>query len=406
MATTFNFILLLTAFITPLIGLVGDIGYEQSKVLAFLFLTTLAGVFWLNSSFRGQNGARFRMGRIEKLGLFFVLVFLFTALAGIDIWASILGRYPYFQGWIVYAYLFLFCLMVRAANIPLRKWSLVLVLSSLVVAVFAIKDWALFNILHIQIPTYAGRVVSTFGQPNFYSGFLLLSLPFYRYLIKNAEGEKRRLFVLGLIVLLLAILISESRAAILVAGFYFLWLLLVRFLKEPKRLFWILGFGAIVIVFGIFSGIFVFNLLRTEIFEPQGQPWLIRNAPERRSYVWYVVADRILKRPLTGYGLENLEVAFSSYKVQSGSDFAPLSVKNLHVDRAHNYILDILSFSGILGLLAWGVLIWSLLKAPKPPVLAATLILYLLWVQVQNQSIVHLLLFWLVAGLISKRDFK
>lgn len=393
-----HFALILVAFLVPFVGAVGYIGYEQAKVLVFVLLATAAGVLWLNS------GVRPRWGKIERSGVFFILVLLFTSLSGVDIWASLLGRYPYFQGWMVYAYLFLFYLLVGSSNIPLNKWANALVLSSVAVSLFAIKDWIALNALHLSIPTYAGRVVSTFGQPNLYSGFLALSLPFYLYLIKNAEGAKRRLFVLGLIVALLAILVSESRAAILVAAFYFFWIFIVRILKDSRRVLRILGTLAILVISGVLSGAFIFNLLRSEIFVPQDKLWLLRNAPERRSYIWYVVADRILNRPLTGYGLENLQTAFSGYEHKGDTDIMPYSIKTLRVDRAHNYILDILSFSGVLGLLAWGMLLWNLLKSPKPLVLTSTLVLYLLWTQVQIQSVVHLLLFWLVAGLISKGE--
>ena len=77
------------------------------------------------------------------------------------------------------------------------------------------------------------------------------------------------------------------------------------------------------------------------------------------------------------------------------------SLKDLSVDRSHNYILDLLFFSGIFGLISWLVLIGLVLKRAKGIILTSFLV-YLVWIQFQNQSIVHLLYFWLFVGLIDK----
>lgn len=400
MTTAFKLILPFTIFLVPLVGTVGYMGYEQAKVLVFIFLTTLVGIFWIFSK-TGQTG-RFKWQETDRAAGVFILTLLFTSFSGVDIFTSLLGKKPYFQGFIVYLYLFLFYLLARSFDISLRVWSWALVLSSLGVSFFAIKDWAFLHILNLSIPTYAGRVVSTFGQPNFYAGFLALSLPFYLELIKSSERAKRRLLALGFIISLLAILVSESRSSILVAGLYLLWVASAHFLQNPGRLLRFLSLGVVFVASGVLSYIFILGLLRTELFGLKDRLWLLRNAPEKRAYIWYVIGDRILSRPLTGWGLENLEVAFASYKHKGEADILPYSIKNLRVDRGHSYILDILVSSGILGLLAWGALVWNLLKTKKPKVLSSALIIYLLWIQVQIQSIAHLMVFWLLAGLISK----
>lgn len=406
MTTSFKLILLFTIFLVPLVGAVGYIGYEQAKVLVFIFLVTLAGIFWIFSK-TGQTGL-FALGwqETDRMAGAFILVLLFTAFTGVDTFTSLLGKKPYFQGFILYAYLSLFYLMVKSFDISLWRYSLVLVLSSLGVSLFALKDWTALNILHLSIPTYAGRVVSTFGQPNFYSGFLAISLPFYLELIKASQGTKRRLLILAFIISLLAILVSESRSSILVAGLYLVWISTVRLLQNPRGLLRFLSLGLVFGVSGVLSYFFILSLLRTEVFGTQDRLWLLRNAPEKRSYIWYVLGDRILSQPLTGYGLENLEVAFASYKHKGEADIVPYSIKGLRVDRGHSYILDILVSSGVLGLLAWGALVWNLIRAQKSRVLSSALIIYLLWIQVQIQSIVHLMFFWLLAGLISKGEKK
>ena len=109
-----------------------------------------------------------------------------------------------------------------------------------------------------------------------------------------------------------------------------------------------------------------------------------------------------------GYGLENISSAFSSYfgrfNVNTLNSASFHGLKNLVVDRSHNYTLDLLFFSGILGFLAWIVLVWQLFRKIKSKVLLASLIIYLVWIQLQIQSVVHLMYFWLLVGLIDQED--
>ncbi len=176
MTSVAKVIILLTIFLTPLIGVTNNLGYEQVKILFFIVLTSLSGLFWVlgKPTIEGT--------RITKVGVLFIIALLITSISGIDPLNSILGIQPYFQGWILYAYLFLFYLLVSSIKIPFEHWAYALVGSATIVGLLAIKDWILLNLLGMQIPTYAGRVVSTFGQPNFYSGFILLILPFWYFL--------------------------------------------------------------------------------------------------------------------------------------------------------------------------------------------------------------------------------
>jgi hypothetical protein len=55
-------------------------------------------------------------------------------------------------------------------------------------------------------------------------------------------------------------------------------------------------------------------------------------------------------------------------------------------------------FSGVFGLLAWGLLVCLMIAKVKSKTLLATLLIYLVWSAFQNQSIVQLLIFWLIVG--------
>lgn len=386
-------------------------GYEQIKVLFFLLSISLIGFLW-----RGKD---FKWTLISKVAGLFILSLSLTTFTGLNLKVSVLGTEPYFQGLILYSYLFLFYLMVKTLKIQLEKYALVLSITALLVSFFAIKDWILLNILNIPVPTYAGRVVSTFGQPNFYSGFLLLTLPFSYLLYKNIGKKLQNLGLISGLVSMIGILVSYSRSTILLA----LILLILGLIDQLKiKLKWL----AIVFLV-IFISIFIAwesssGIIGNEISKPNltNNPDLTKESVEKRIYIWPQVIKIAWQKPLWGYGLENIHGAFLNYFTkykhpifEENLNISPvlISLKDLNLDRTHNYLLDLLLFSGILGLISYLGLVFLLFKklltskiSLENNVLLVGLTTYLIWAQFQNQSVVHLIYFWLLAGLIDRES--
>ncbi|MDP3973953.1 MAG: hypothetical protein Q8P92_03915 [Candidatus Daviesbacteria bacterium] len=229
-----NFILLLTTFVIPLIGPVKNLGFEQAKVFFFLIFLTLAGLLWLVYSI--NHPVKIEWAPIKKAAALLMAVLFLTSHLGIDRWNSFLGTQPYFQGLILYAYLFLFFLLISQSKIKFEYWAYVLAGSSAMVGILAIKDWILLNIFHVQIPTYAGRVVSTFGQPNFYAAFILFSLPFSYYLLVINKGRRSWALLAILMISILAIIISGSKSVFLLL--ILLGLIWLGLYFKKKYFFW------------------------------------------------------------------------------------------------------------------------------------------------------------------------
>lgn len=390
--------LLLTVFSTPLLPASFGLGFEQIKVAFFLISTVLCTINFLY--LLSQNQLKFSLSRIKISSGLFLLALLITSLTGVDPWNSIIGIHPYFQGFILYFFLFLFSLMAATVKIELKSWALATAFSMSLVSLRAIDEFLRIQILGQNIPTYAGRVISSFGQPNFYSGFLLLSLPILYLIIKDKKFQVLALSAVALSIL--AILISSSRAAasllLILISFY-----LLTLLKKSKS-FIALSLLSVLLVLTAFS--FAPALIQKELTQPQSRQWLIDNSPEKRYLLWPIITEFISKRPFLGYGLENLSTIFPTYqRFDEQRNPAYYGIKNLVVDRSHNYILDLLFSSGILGLVAWGILIlFVLTKAARNKVLLSALIIYLIWIQLQNQSVVQLIYFWLLVGLVDQKS--
>ena len=385
----------MTIFLIPLLGPYQNFGYERTKVLFFILSTSLIGFIWLFTK------PILKWDLIKIASLAFILILFITSGLGLDFRSSFLGTEPYFQGLALYAYLFLFSLLVSSISIKLEQAAWVLTGSAIVVSLVAIQGWVTLNIFNIPVTTYAGRVVSTFGQPNFYSGFLLLTLPFSYLLLKSSAKKLQYLGWGSILISVTAIFLSYSRSAILIA----LLLALFALISKLKIKFKI----AASVIFVILA---VSALAGSEILRPMStrNPDLTKVSVEKRVYIWPMAWQLFLQKPLAGYGLENIGQAFANYfeknkhsLFEENLRISPvlISLKELNIDRSHNYILDLLLFSGFPGFLVWVLMVVILIRKARG-ILLVSLLTYLVWVQFQNQSIVHLVYFWLLVGLVNQ----
>lgn len=399
-----RFILLFIIFLLPLLSATPELGYEEVKVLFFILAVFLAGLLSKN---------KFKLSRIGIASALFLFILLITALTGIDPLKSIIGKEPYFQGLVLYSFLFLFFILISSSGINLKTLATVYTASATMVSIAAIREWVMVNILKYQIPTYGDRVVSTFGQPNFYAGFLLLTLPFSYYLFKNQSKKLNYFGMISGLVSLIGILVSYSRSAIILA----LILLIFGLIDQLRSKFKIILTVLAIFCISTFVALkYASGLVGNEVSRPilTGNPNLTKESVEKRVYIWPLAVQLFLQKPLTGYGLENISQAFFNYFTsnkhpifEENLSISPvlISLKELNIDRSHNYILDLLLFSGSLGFFTWIYLVALLFwKAKHSKILLVSLITYLIWTAFQNQSVVQLIYFWLLVGLIDQED--
>lgn len=332
------------------------------------------------------------------LGLF-MLVLLLTTVSGIDWQTSLFGQSPYFQGFVLYFYLYIFFILTSSVKLSLQLWAASLSAAGFIIALLIIRDWSIINILKLQILNYAGRPIATFGQPNLAAGFLLLGLPFL-YSLKPSNRGPKIIWFLAILALTGAIILTFSRAAMFLLLFLVLFYLAFKITKS--KLIISLEILILFLLFLYTSYNFSTGLLDKELKQPKSIAWLIHNSPEKRVFIWPAIWQSISQRPILGYGLENIPQAFPKYLPHERRPPHFYKLKDLVIDRSHNYVLDLLVFSGSVGLIIWLMLIILLLREAKSKILMVGLIIYLVWIQLQIQSIVHLMYFYLIAGLIDQ----
>ncbi len=265
------------------------------------------------------------------LALFFVWVVI-TSLIGVNITLSFWGSYFRFQGlisMIAYLAIFLAGTMVLQDVVWQKRFSLAVIFSSLFVSVFSVVEFVMLWVFgdNTQL-LYANRVISTFGQPNFFAAFLVQALPFYWFM--------RRQAIIGIIMIVLGILSSLSRSALV--GLVFL------------TTFWSVGR---IRVFVALLAVILVSLLLIDTFLPQVISGEIRRyqfdlqnkwTAENRTLILKRALELTYIKPLTGFGIENFSYIFP--QVIRPNDFG---LNDIIVDSSHNMLVDLAVGTGYIG---------------------------------------------------------
>ncbi len=376
-------------------------GYEEIKVLGFLYSTLFISAIWLiNLSIKKIN---FFLPPTFVSMTFFIVALAIGAFFGLDPARSFFGASPYFQGLITFFFLYLFWLIISQVLISDRFMAQSLVFSAAGVSVVALIQYMLLQNGN-YVPLYAGRVVSTFGQPNFFAGFILLVLPFWLFL----WSQKRRKEVIYLTVilgmLLLAIAISFSRTAIILAAILICGWLIKSYIKDRYLKVGIIFLAGVLLIYGLVNA----RIIEDEIVQPLVTQRVEFSNVQKRIFIWQVAFEQIKKSPLSGYGLENIGRAFPhSFDFNHPKPAFYHSIKDLNIDNTHNIFLNLLMWSGVVGLVSYLIIVGQFFKYNQQPYLKLVMVLFLGWSIFQNLSIIHWLIFFLMIGLASRSgNFK
>lgn len=263
--------------------------------------------------------------------------------------------------------LILFVNLLAWRNIGARVWSLKAKIRRILISANLSGTLAgLYGVLQIlnidfltwpDEPYLTGRALSTFGQPNFFASFLLLTIPLAFYLAYSSKNFwAKTFFSFAAAFQILGLFSTASRGgllALVLIGFLFVTYLLFssKFTARTKTL----------IVLGAFL-VFVLGIGALKIFTPgrlQESFNLGAGSFAARVNFFHASADAILKKPAFGYGLENAGEVFIKYYDNDWGIYADVSA---NTDRAHNLILDTLLNAGFFGLLLFSLWYYSFFK--------------------------------------------
>ncbi len=198
-------------------------------------------------------------------------------------------------------------------------------------------------------------IISTFGNPNFFSAYLILILPLvilvgiYNFLRKNFLISSL-IFIVTIITTFLVYILSSQGAWLgLGCSLLFLIILFRKQIFNPK---W-----RVPILAGLFALLLIGTILSVQKL-PQIRTYIEKDMATGtlgiRIKIWQGTLRMIKARPFMGWGMGTYQIVYPRFRIPEYF-LNPASVNA--TDHAHNELLEVTSEMGIIGL---GIFLWLL----------------------------------------------
>ncbi|HUV42929.1 MAG TPA: O-antigen ligase family protein [Patescibacteria group bacterium] len=314
-------------FFLPLFFWPSPLKFELAKISLFLTGGFLL-VFLFLAKLKIKN-FEIHFKNLDKIWFLWVgILLLSTLITQIFPYGFLAGGYRH-QSVLFFFLLGLFGLIAKGlgtknAKIVLKWASAAIIIETLIIY----AQWLAIR-FDFPILSYNQRPIGTIGEPNAVTGFLALGLPI---LVVTFQQP-----LISVIAVIIAILLTGSKAGLLailaeLIVFGFFWKR-----KFPYKKFILITSLFLIVIIGIFG-----------VYFERGESRF-----ENRWLIWDLGIRAIQEKPILGYGAEGI---ISAYDKQFSLIDRPLF--GVVVDRSHNLFLDITLFSGIIGLVVFGLWLW------------------------------------------------
>ena len=324
-----------------------------------------------------------------------VIVYLLATIFSVTPSISFFGSYQRLQGtYTTFSYLIIFVSIITnlRSRSQINRLVTTVILVSLPVALYGVLQ-------HYKIDPIpwggntSTRIASNMGNSIFVAAYLIMVFPLtlgrivevFREIITANDQEglssinttkqiiKATIYIFIAVLELIAIFWSQSRGPLLglMAGVYFMGLLLSIYWRKRWLTFTIIGFAILGLAF-----LFVFNIRNGPLEALRSSPAIGRfgklldpesNSALVRQYIWEGTVKLVsvhepvkfpdgssdpfnFLRPIIGYGPEAMYVAYNQfYQPELGQ----VEKRNASPDRAHNETWDSIVITGFAGLLIY-----------------------------------------------------
>lgn len=244
-------------------------------------------------------------------------------------WAAVLGLYFYAANFL---------------SARQRKKTILLMLVSSAIAAL----YALAQANGIDLPgwatNYGGRAFSTFGNPDFFGGFIILVIPLAAgYAFLSGKKKAGILFAALFIAALLASRTRSSLAAFVLSALLALWLFRKEIFSDKKSTAAVAVMGAAVLMAVLFNA---------PVRERFVSALDFKNADlQGRAAMWKAGAKMVIDRPLVGASATGVKALFPKYN--AGNAY-------FETDRLHNDFIDLAASCGLFALGAFLFLLYGI----------------------------------------------
>lgn len=363
-----------------------EIPFEIPRVFFFnrwVEILALFAVFTLPQTKR-QN----KFPKMILLLFGFLLVAFISSLNGVDFAKSFWGN-P-FRGdglWTLLHLISLPIIILMISDSSILTQSIKAVsIGVFITSLLSVMLGFLYLITPHTILNWSGAIGLSFGNPNFLAGYLTVTLPLTGYLVFNQDNSGKIFWKTTLFLQSLAIIFTVAISGIIGLVLFIIGAYAISNPGKIKRILLLLSVLCLVVI--IPFGLSQIKQEVTTSFVPGSRIRIIKKA---------LLATK--EKPLFGWGWANFDYAFDTavYPIKFMED--------VYVDKAHTYFLEVLTTTGAIGLMAYLIIIVSVIKyllKSKKKVYQYLLLSFLLFVfhsQTNVISISEEIIFWLIVGL-------
>jgi len=333
-----NFLALYLA-VTPLIIIrkIND-NFNLPKYV-FIFLGVIIFLAWYFSKVNREKKIKFFQ---SPFYFPLALLFFWQILSGfkatnVYIWLLSIG----------YSFLFLLFFFLMIQNVQ-EKTTIFRILKCIVLAGIFVSVYGIFQHYGFDFLkwTFKNNPLSTLGRRNFAAEYLAAIIPYAIFLILIVRKKKKKiLYLFALMFFLFHLFLTFTRASWM--AFFFSAVLSFLLLKKIK-----LNYKILTII-----GLIFITVFPSVIFSDT--TGFTRGSVRSRMLIWKGTLLMIKNNPVLGVGTGNFEIAYPFWSAGREDVFRPLGAR---VANAHNDYLEIAAENGIIGLLFFLFLVFTIFK--------------------------------------------
>jgi len=287
------------------------------------------------------------------LVVIFFLIQLAAAIFGLDFYKSFWSDFERMEGVVSLIYLAVYLFLLQIFLRDKKDWLFyvrLILISSVLVSLYGLAQK--FSIIPV-FESGIGRVTSTIGNAAFLAGYLLVAVGLGIYYYFNEARQNYKYLALAATGLnLIVLLLTSTRGAILglAAGVLVFLILNAIFLSGQVRKNSSIILLAVVLIFSSFY-FFRSNFAgsKIEFLNRMATISVSDGSVNNRLVVWRMALKDFKFHPVLGVGMENFDIIYNKY-------YTP-DISENWFDRTHNVYLDQLMAGGVLGLIAYLVIL-------------------------------------------------
>jgi len=328
--------------------------FITSKQIPFNILIEILFIFWLGLIISYPEIRPKKSLSSFSLIAFFIIIVL-SGIFGVDFNLSFWGDSERMLGAFSVLHFFIFYFIIITVFRSSNDWRNLLLVSISIASLVCLYG-LIKNIAY-----------STLGNTAYLSGYaifniffsLILFFKYYKSLKKDEKWLSYLLLIFPILILSVFKMTNTRGAYVgLAIGIFITFILFIIFIKNKK--FKTISIIFLIIFISFVSSIFIFSgsafIKNISIFNTINQITPKAITFQTRLISWKAAIKDFPNHPILGTGYGNFAITFDKY---FDPTFYNFTKSETYFDRAHNNLVDILSTTGILGLVAYLSIIFS-----------------------------------------------